>query len=807
MKRWLPAGALRVIMMLLVCICWMDAAGFAAGDPEGYTEVRIYFSNPDELRLLQTSGVYPDHGVREKNGLRVVLNQDELDKLRRSGLRFEITIPDVVADYQTRTALSYGELRSLESQMKTLYGIDGFGYGSMGGFYTFSEVVQQLDTMYLLYPNLITAKDTIGISIEGRPIYAVKISSDPNIDDTTKPEVLYTALIHAREPQSMMTLMYFMYYLLENYGSDDEVTYLLDHRQLWFVPVINPDGYVYNQTTNPNGGGMWRKNRKNNGGSYGVDLNRNYGTYEYWNSPNGGSSTSGSSDTYRGTAPFSEPETQAMRDFVNSRRFLNALNYHTYSNLLIYPWAWIDPQLTLDSAYFTHYANEMTSYNGYAPGTASQTVGYFVRGASDDWMYGDVSTGRRKVLAMTPEVGATGFWPTQQEIFPLAEENLQPNLYYAWVAGAYVQIQSVLFDQANYAAGDTGMARIILQNNGIQTAIQVDYEWTSAYPQIELLNPMGSVDFTSFREKDTVELPFVVSVSASSGDAIPTSFSLSTGGVPLMSRTINILIGLPTTVFSDNAEETMMNWTTAGSTNGTWGQTASSSHSPSKSFTDSPGGSYLDNATARLTLVSAMDLQNSASVQLSYWQRYSTESGYDYCVIEVSPDGGSTWKSIDRFSGANTAWHQKTYDLSSHAAGQSQVKIRFTLTSDVFITDDGWYLDDIEIWTYAFPPIVGVGMRGDRPLAFTLGQNHPNPFNPSTVISYQLSVNTKTSLKIYNILGQEIRTLVSGHEAAGLHKVLWDGRDARGQLLSSGVYFYRLTAGGFTQTRKMLMIK
>ena len=68
-----------------------------------------------------------------------------------------------------------------------------------------------------------------------------------------------------------------MWYLLENYATNADIKATVDNTELFFVPCVNPDGYVYNQTTNPNGGGMWRKNRRNNGTSFGVDINRNYG--------------------------------------------------------------------------------------------------------------------------------------------------------------------------------------------------------------------------------------------------------------------------------------------------------------------------------------------------------------------------------------------------------------------------------------------------------------------------------------------------------------------------------------------------
>lgn len=795
----------RVVVAAMVCLL---AGRVSAQDlPGKYSEVRIFVSGHDQIQTLQNAGLHFDHVRYEKASIKVVLNSDEMDLLRQTGASFEIVVDDVVAEYERRTSMTSSELAVLERRMKDQFGIEGFGYGSMGGFYTYAEIISRLDSMYLLYPNLITPKDTIGTTGEGRKIFAVKISSNPMVDDTTKPEVLYTALIHSREPQAMMTLMYFMFYLLENYGTNDEVTYLLDHRQLWFVPIINPDGYVYNQTTNPSGGGMWRKNRRNNGGSYGIDLNRNYGTFTYWNSPNGGSSTDPSSDTYRGTAPFSEVETSAMRDFVNSRRFRNALNYHTYSNLLIYPWAYIDPTLTPDSSYFTYWANEMTSYNGYQPGTASQTVGYFVRGSSDDWMYGDVSTGRTKVLAMTPEVGSTGFWPTQAEIFPLAHENLRPNLYMAWAGGEFVERKATLFDQATYSAGDTGLVKIVLENKGIESQIGVEYRWTTLSPYVTLLDTAGELTFTAFRQKDTVELAFIVSDLIGNGYAIPTEFTLTTGGTPMMTHLINVLVGQPSVVFTDDAEESMVNWSTAGSTNGTWGQTSSQSHSPTKSFTDSPSGSYLNNASVKLTTSATFDFTNSSSVAIAFWDRYSTEAGYDYCNTEVSTNGGTSWITLGRYDGTQSSWQQKNFDASAYAAGRSNVKFRFLLTTDVGVTGDGWYVDDVQIKTYSAPPVVAVGEDAVKLFTPVLAQNYPNPFNPVTTIRYEIGEAARVTLRIYNALGQQVRTLVDGVRQTGRHSIQWDGMNDAGHTVASGIYIYRLEAGSFVKSRKMVLLK
>ena len=146
-----------------------------------------------------------------------------------------------------------------------------FNLGTMGGYLTYDEMLAELDAMHTQYPNLVTQKSPISSfqTYENRPIYHVRISDNPDVNESGEPNILYTAIHHAREPMSLVQTIFYMWYLLENYGTNDEVTYLVDHTQMFFVPCLKPDGYIYNELTNPNGGGMWRKNRRN---GYGIDL-------------------------------------------------------------------------------------------------------------------------------------------------------------------------------------------------------------------------------------------------------------------------------------------------------------------------------------------------------------------------------------------------------------------------------------------------------------------------------------------------------------------------------------------------------
>ena len=399
--------------VFILIVSWASA--------QQYSKVKI-FTDEHPLKEVAQLGIAVDHGIVKKGQYFITdLSEYEIQKLQTANIPFEILIDDVEKYYQERNKkASESDKQGAGNCSET--GINyptpsNFSLGSMGGFFTYAEILGHLDAMQQQYPNLITLKQPIGSfqTHEGRPIYWLKISDNPTVDEN-EPEILFTALHHAREPASVSQMIMFMWYLLENYSSNTEIQQMVDNTEIYFIPCINPDGYIYNETTNPNGGGMWRKNRRNNNdGTYGVDLNRNYGYM--WGLDNTGSSPNTNDDTYRGPAAFSEPETQAVKYFEENHNFGICVNYHTYGNLLIYPWGYAPSIYTPDSAIYVEYAQLMTRYNHYTYGTGDQTVGYVTNGDSDDWGYGEQTT-KNKVLSMTPEAGDQndGFWPAQNRI-------------------------------------------------------------------------------------------------------------------------------------------------------------------------------------------------------------------------------------------------------------------------------------------------------------------------------------------------------------------------------------------------------
>jgi carboxypeptidase T len=710
---------MKYLIMLLFSISL-----FVTTFPQNFKQVKIYIQSLQDVEELQNAGLEFDHpNVTKDNAIMVLIDDEDFQKLQMTNFSYDVQIDDWFDYYSKLPKLIESEKASIIQKSKDSYGVEGFGFGSMGGFYTLAEVISKIDSMRLLYPNLITSKVSIGNSIENRPIYMVKISDNADIDEN-EPEILYTALHHAREPQGMMQMIYFMYYLLENYNTNSSVQYIVNNRELHFIPVLNPDGYEYNRTTNPGGGGLWRKNRRNNGGSYGVDLNRNYGPYAYWNAPNGGSSTSPTSDTYRGTAPFSEPETTNLKNFVAARYFKNALNYHTYSNLLIYPYGALG-QETPDSAIFREFARDMTAYNGYTYGTDLQTVGYSTRGNSDDYFYdGDTLSNHGKIFAMTPEVGSTGFWPSQPEIFPLAIENVLPNLYYAYVAGEYVSVVNPYFSQQFFNPGDNVNLTIPqLKNKGLSNASNISLSLSSDNPLINIMS--GSVNIGNIPARTIVNnnqnLSFSIASSMPADVNVKMLLTISTAGTPMFTDTLSFITGTPIMVFADSTNDPLLLWNiTSIPTTPKWEATNLSFHSSPTSFTDSKTGDYVSNATVTMSLKNAIDLSANEHPRLSFWTKFDIENGWDYGQVEISTNNGSTFTPLSGiyttlgsgsfqpngeplYDGIQTSWVNEIMDLSNY--NTSQVKIKFELKTDGSVVEDGWYVDDIRVVIYGIVPV------------------------------------------------------------------------------------------------------
>lgn len=794
---------------------------------QNYKQVKIDNSDRRVIESLGNLGI--DHIHKSRDGsVDFFISFEFYEKFIQLGIQHVVLIDDWYKHYQEREQASASVLQDQLSKTRQQYNVTMFDYGSMGGFYTLDEVYLKLDEMKNNFPNLITSKDSIGNSYEDRPIYFVKISDRPD-EDEDEPEILYTALHHAREPESMMQMIYYMFYLLENYGIDPEVTYLVDNREMYFIPVVNPDGYEYNRQTNPNGGGFWRKNRRNHGnGNYGVDLNRNYGPYEYWNSPNGGSDISINSDTYRGTEPFSEPETAAMKNFLASHEFKAALNYHTYGNYLIYPYGALAIE-TPDSNIFREFASDMTKYNNYTHGTDMQTVGYSTRGNSDDYFYdGDIES-NGKIFAMTPEVGPS-FWPPQSSIIPLAEENIHPNLYIAWVSGGFITPMNLELSKDTIGPGDTVYISVVYKNKGLNNFGDFTSKLSAGGDHIEILTSDYSGNSIDSRSDFLAEnvFAFAVDDSIEQGQTIELSVGTFMGDIQLMEESLSFKVGNPKVLYAEDFADFESNWEINSNVSNQWETTDLTFYTRPTSVTDSKTGDYESLSTVTMELINSIQLKNVSYPFLSFYTNFEIERGWDYGQCQISADSGKSWFNLPGkytvsgtgsfqpvgdpvYSGSTKGWVLEEIELDEFI--DSEIFIRFILATDEFVEFDGWYIDDLKI-SYFEQGITDVKNVSQLPDNFELKQNFPNPFNPTTTIEYSIPaylVNgtgisrmsaTNVKLTIFDVLGREVTTLVNSKQSQGNYRLHFDASS-----LSSGIYFYRLFAGNRSISKKMLLVK
>jgi carboxypeptidase T len=291
-------------------------------------------------------------------------------------------------------------------------------------FHNYSELAADMASVAASAKDLATFF-SIGKSLNGRELMAIRLNTTARgMEPSSKPGIVFLGTHHAREHLSTEVPFLLVKHLIEN-RSKPEVAKLLATRDVYFIPLVNPDGAEYDIDGDIYH--MHRKNMRGNAnGSIGVDLNRNYGFH--WGE--GGASPSPNSDTYRGPAPFSEPESQAVKAFVESRKNLKILlSYHTYSELILYPWGHSYnplPDAKALSAYKAM-AQKMASWTGYTPQQSSQL--YIASGDTTDWAWGELGI-FSFTFELTPKSwGNGGFYPGAAAIASTFQTNIKPALY------------------------------------------------------------------------------------------------------------------------------------------------------------------------------------------------------------------------------------------------------------------------------------------------------------------------------------------------------------------------------------------
>ncbi len=721
--------------------------------------LEVPLQNPGDALRLMATGLDVPYVNLEKGIAHVIVEDRALDKLTASGFSYAVLDYDLRATWRKNFKIAFGP------------------------YYTYAEVQARLQQLVSQYgPQNLIQDTVIGYSVEGRPIVAFRISDNVNTDEG-EPAVLLTGVHHAREPIGAYITLEFGAWLLDHYATDPVARFLVDHRVLWVVPVVNPDGFVYNESSD----GYWRKNKRDNDNNGlfeeccdGVDLNRNYGFM--WGYDDVGSSPDSSSNIYRGPAPFSEPETQAIRDLVNTVHPVIALNYHSYSNLLLFPLGHEYNVYAPDDALFRAMSREMTRASGYAFGTPWEIL-YTANGVSDDWMYADTAS-HPKVLAFTPEVGEAFWQPDTGIIVEQFNENLPMNLFVMKASGPYLEVDSAYAQPNTYAPGDTLTLWMRVKNfyvgGGISGTGSFSPESTvcAVFP-----SPTFPVNLAPFPDSVWISVPVIV------GDTTPAARYRFVGAFQMGSTSqpfaLTVYVGQPAvdTVFSDDFESGLA-WN-AGGTGGSWG-VASPGVSGASSLQDSPGGNYGNSWDTYVW--TTVDLTNYDGATLTFTHQYDIESGWDYAYVEASPDG-TTWTQLASYTGAQNTWQPEALDLSAFAGGV--VYLRFRLVTDYAVTYDGWYVDDVRVVAsrYGAPecPTTGVAERATS-------RNGKIRLVGRT-LRLDLPASGPARLVLFNALGRKVREFrLAG---ARRHTLRLD--------LSPGTYFFRLSQGVFRKEGRLVL--
>ena len=767
---------MKKILFIIISLLYFNFAN--SQESELYHKVKINYISSENFHKLVESGIPLDHGIHKKNQyFESDFSESEIQLIQNLNIDYNIEVYDIKSYYKNRNNpnhkdyISKSKTKNVGCEESNITGYltpqnydikDG---NDFGGFYTYSEMLEELDQMHQLYPNLISSRSDIKDpntdedphiheTYEGRFLQWVKISDNPNQSEN-EPQILYTAIHHAREPASLQQLIFYMWYLLENYNEDDRIKEIVDNTEMYFVPCVNPDGYIYNENTDPEGGGMWRKNRYNN---HGVDNNRNYSYIddngnEVWNTS--GTSNNQNGSTYAGDGPFSEAENKAIRYFVENHNFIIALNNHTYSNLLLYPYGYDYNQPTEDNDIFEFISEELVSENGYDNIISADL--YPAAGDSDDFMYGmlETETGgtRNKIFAMTPEIGSS-FWPAASTIEDLSKEMMYHNLTAAKMVNNYAALNdtsnSSFINSSSFSnsyeiqrlgiGGDGNFEVSIIPISDNITSGTI----TSSYNQMEL----GEIIEDSFTIQLNSEIEY--------GEEVLYKLVLNNGSFD-KEYFINKIYGEADTIFEDESNMIQDYWDS-----GSWNLTYEDYFSPNTSITDSPYFNYSNNEYSVIEVLNPIDLSNTSYAELSFNAKWHTESGYDYVQIEISTDDGQTWipqcgkytkigsetheDATDEplYDGLQASWVNEIISLADYL--ENEIKIRFKLVSDGSQRRDGFYFDNLKV-NIISTNLNLTDVELDEIKIF------PNPITDRLYINTNLN---NYKINIYNTLGKKI---------------------------------------------------
>ena len=683
-------------MLLLNTIIITSSILLSTSQYDGLSVVNVRIENPNQLELLRDSGAKSLACFDHAGETPMLLDEQAIKLIKKLGIHFEI----VESNIERRLELFEQERAQSRSR-----GIGGW----YSDYKTWPEVNTKLASLATSFPE-ITSTFIVGQTHEGRDIHGIRITAPG--DTTGRKQILLNGCQHAREWVAVMVPMYAIEKIIDAWYTDPAMQSYLESTEVIVVPIVNPDGYEYTYASG--GDRFWRKNRRNNSGSCeGVDLNRNW-SFEW----GGGDSTSSDtcSDVYIGPGPFSEPETQAMRDLVNSLPNIVAhIDFHSYSQLILEPWASSNntpPRVTIVKALSSAMSGAIASVHGetYVAGTGGDLL-YLADGVFPDWV---TSLGALSYTIELRPTGSPGFDLPPSEILPTCEESFaavetmiqfvnQP-LAFSFPNGLPqfvnpgdlsifpMEVTSVFDEPIN-----TGSAKLHLRygNSGEFAQSSITPKGASSF-LVELpSSPCGLIG----------EYWFTVSTEAGQTARYPS------GTEVLQTSTASIM-------YEWNMDQNP-NWTTQGQW--AWGTPTGGggeygNPDPISGATGNSvlgynlSGDYANNLGETHLTTGVLSFQNSTNTVLQFKRYLNVEQpAYDNATISISVMG-DPWTTVwaNPATITDSQWETVSYDISARADTQTGVQIRWTMgTTDGGWRYSGWNIDDVQVLSASGNGIIG----------------------------------------------------------------------------------------------------
>jgi hypothetical protein len=695
-----------LIALAMLAVVGQTAAVWAAQPPDNTQHVhqgrylglklaRVSVKTPAHLDAVRHNSVEILADYAGLKPLDVVVTRAQLDALRAAGLTVQVTHTDL----QDLVDAEFERSRQVRGDPFEDWFLDYHRYDDGEG-----SILWYMNELIDRYPALASLV-YVGDTLEGQAIYGLRITNDAVPGN--KPAVVYFSAEHAREWITPTVTMYFATHLLEEYGGDLAVTDLVDHVEFFLIPVMNIDGYEYSWTTYR----LWRKNRRDNGdGTWGVDLNRNWA--EGWGGP--GSSGYTDDPLYRGPSPFSEPETQVMRDFfINHTNVRAQLDIHSYSQLILWPYGY-QPDLPEDQDVYQEIGSAMAALiyevHGETYSATSTYTGYgAVSGCSMDWTYAQLG-----ILSYAYECRDTGYYGFElpaDQIIPQNEELLPATLHLSnseWVRAA------IRFEFPNgvpstiTAGSDTSVAvNVIGQSESVlpgSPTLHYRYDPSGAFADVPLTS-LGGDSYEGILPATNCwsEPEFYFSAEGDGGTTQTNPASAPGAGV------YTAAVASSSAVFFEELMDTNPGWTLQSQW--AWGQPTGDGGEyggpdPTSGYTGDNvygynlTGDYANNLSERHLTTPAIDCSDKQGVNLSFWRWLGVEQpSYDHAYVRVS-NNGSDWHNVWQNTTEVTdySWAYQEFDISAYADNQPTVYVRWTMgTTDSGWRYCGWNVDDVRL--------------------------------------------------------------------------------------------------------------